>query len=465
MASPTAAPTGEDSTTIPFGNELGSIAFLAGTWLLERLLLKCGGSPLLGNLAAGILLGPSFADIVPYSDGWRLLGKLGVLVLIVDSSLQIDLAQVRACGLRAFVAAAAGVAGPVGLAMLVVNVGFKRPWKAALAAGAALAPTSLGFSAKLLQEFGRLQTPLGQLICVAAVMDDVLSLCLLAEIKALKGDSPGGWDIARPLVASLGSIVVGAVLALSVFPSVLPSVLRRLPAKETDEVARRCCLIALVFITATALAFAAALAGSSDLLGTFAGVLPFAAFPEVVEAWQRSTKPLVQWGSRLFFAATVGFGCPKLRTGSGNLLNLAALGKGAALGVVAVVGKFAVAPFSSPLTFHGASEFGWAMQGRGEFSFLLADEAAEEGLFVADTADHPSVVWGLLVACLAAPFAFRCVLSSGSQPAESSEAAAATAVPTGSPGAALGAAAGPAALSDPTTGAGSPTALVSREKG
>lgn len=52
-----------------------------------------------------------------------------------------------------------------------------------LAAGASLAPTSLGFSAQLLLEAGKLDTPPGRLICTAAVFDDVLSLVLLAEIR------------------------------------------------------------------------------------------------------------------------------------------------------------------------------------------------------------------------------------------------------------------------------------------
>ena len=62
--------------------------------------------------------------------------------------------------------------------------------KAALAVGAALSPTSLGFSAQLLGEVGQLATPIGQLICTAAVVDDVLSLLLLAEVQALGDDNP-----------------------------------------------------------------------------------------------------------------------------------------------------------------------------------------------------------------------------------------------------------------------------------
>lgn len=56
--------------------------------------------------------------------------------------------------------------------------------------GAALSPTSLGFSAQLLGEVRQLTTPIGQLICTAAVIDDVLSLLLLAEVQALGDENP-----------------------------------------------------------------------------------------------------------------------------------------------------------------------------------------------------------------------------------------------------------------------------------
>lgn len=69
--------------------------------------------------------------------------------------------------------------------VVTVSAELKIYPQTALAAGAALSPTSLGFSAQLLGEVGQLATPIGQLICTAAVIDDVLSLLLLAEVQAL----------------------------------------------------------------------------------------------------------------------------------------------------------------------------------------------------------------------------------------------------------------------------------------
>ena len=394
---------------VAFSDEISLIGFLSLIWIIDKGCRLIGISPLVGNLLTGIVMGPALLNVVPYADAMKLVGKIGVLLLIVDGTLSIDLEQVKQIGLRAFVAAALGVAGPVGLSMLFVVVVFDRPWKTGLSTGAAIAPTSLGFSAKMLQEAKVLTTPLGQLICVAAVMDDVLSLCLLSEIRAL--DDISAWGLIQPIVASLGSIIVGVCLAIGL-PKIIPSLLSKLPLKGTN---RRYFLVFLILGLSSLLAFLSAYAGSSDLLGAFCGALPFSAFSEFTEAWEEShLGPLINWGTRLFFSATIGFGVPKVETGDGGLLSAEAIWKGVVLGLCGLVGKMFVGFLASPLSLNSFLVFGIAMQGRGEFSFILADEAAEEEFFHPNTADHPAVIWGLLICCIITPIAFKRVLGNPS---------------------------------------------------
>eukprot|EP01060_Flectonema_neradi_P014034 TRINITY_DN20752_c0_g1_i1.p1 TRINITY_DN20752_c0_g1~~TRINITY_DN20752_c0_g1_i1.p1 ORF type:complete len:426 (+),score=73.66 TRINITY_DN20752_c0_g1_i1:81-1358(+) len=390
---------------VAFSNEISLIGFISLLWVIDKGCQQIGVSPLVGNLLTGIVMGPALLDVVPYPDAMKLIGKIGVLLLIVDGTLSIDLEQVKKIGLRALTAAALGVAGPVGLSMLFVLVIFDRPWKTGLSTGAAIAPTSLGFSAKMLQEAKVLTTPLGQLICVAAVMDDVISLCLLSEIKAL--DDITAWGMIQPIVASIGSIVVGAILAITL-PKYIPTLLSKLPLTGTR---RRYFLVFIILGLSSLLAFLSAYAGSSDLLGAFCGAIPFSGFVDFTEAWQQSQmSPLINWGTRLFFSATIGFGVPKVETGDGGLLSAEAIWKGITLGICGLLGKMLVGMLASPFTVRNYLIFGWAMQGRGEFSFILADEAAEEDLFHKDSADHPSVIWALLICCIATPIAFKRVL-------------------------------------------------------
>lgn len=214
-----------------------------------------------------------------------------VMLFVVESGLSVSMDEVRSVGPRAAVAAASGVVAPVALTVAALSGAFGTDFTDSLAAGAALAPTSLGFSAQLLTEAGQLATPLGQFICTAAVVDDVLSLCLLAEVRALRG-SPGAWDLVVPMVASLASLVIGVALAL-----LLPRRLSR--ALDALRPAHRpACTTLAVLVLAAGAASAASAAGSSDLLGCFVAGLAFSAVPGARAAWDQHVAPFTPWGAR-----------------------------------------------------------------------------------------------------------------------------------------------------------------------
>lgn len=122
-------------------------------------------------------------------------------------------------------------------------------------------------------------------------------------------------------------------------------------------------------------------------------------------------KRFSQWGARLFFSATVAFSVPSIY-GDGGLLRPKPFWKGLVLTAAAVVGKLVVGLFAGPpLTLSGFSKLGWAMNGRGEFSFFIAQESSEQGILTAE--DYSAVVWALLLSSTAAPIAFRRALAAG----------------------------------------------------
>ncbi len=126
--------------------------------------------------------------------------------------MEVDFSGALSVAPRAFAAAATGVVLPVLGALGIVAL-FGGSIAQGLAAGAAIAPTSLGFSSQLLSDTGLLTLPLGRLIAAAAVLDDVMSLVLLSEVQVLSGSSQTAWQIAAPLVGSIGAIAVGSLLA------------------------------------------------------------------------------------------------------------------------------------------------------------------------------------------------------------------------------------------------------------
>ncbi|CAM9442731.1 unnamed protein product, partial [Discosporangium mesarthrocarpum] len=163
-------------------------------------------------------------------------------------------------------------------------------------------------------------------------------------------------------------------------------------------------LLVMILSLSCIMSYLSFLVGSSDLLGCFLGGLAFSGVPGARVAWDRQLKRFSRWGSRLFFSATVAFSVPSLLN-SGGLLQPEPFWKGLVLALAAITGKMAVGVFAEPLTLLGFLTLGWGMNGRGEFSFLIAKEAAETAILAPE--DYSAVVWALLVTTAAAPSAFR----------------------------------------------------------
>ncbi|NJK99993.1 MAG: cation:proton antiporter [Spirulinaceae cyanobacterium SM2_1_0] len=113
------------------------------------------------------------------------LSELGVVILLFEIGLESDLQELIRVGPQAAVVAVVGVVvpfvgGTVGLVYL-----FGIPAVPAIFAGAALTATSIGITAKVLAELGRLSAKEGQIIIGAAVLDDVLGIIVLAVVASL----------------------------------------------------------------------------------------------------------------------------------------------------------------------------------------------------------------------------------------------------------------------------------------
>ena len=106
--------------------------------------------------------------------------------------------MLRLIGLRGVGVAVSGSIAPLAIASSLGILVLGLDWKAALAVGCTLAPTSMGIALNVLKKGRVLNTPTGQLIIAAAVLDDVIALVLLAMLTALD-------DPRRSVCSSLSS--------------------------------------------------------------------------------------------------------------------------------------------------------------------------------------------------------------------------------------------------------------------
>jgi Kef-type K+ transport system membrane component KefB len=242
------------------------VAIFLGAKALGALAERFGQPAVLGELLAGLLLGPSLLGLVhPHAETIHLLAELGVILLLFAIGLETDFDKLLSVGGTALAVAGVGVATPFLLGFFVGKA-FGYPITVSIFLGATLTATSVGITARVLSDLGRLQDPESQIVLGAAVIDDILGLIILAVVGGMAaGEPPSLAGIAGTTGAAVGFVVV-AVLAGS---WLVPRLFRLLDRARVPT--------GTLVLTGLVLAFAVAeladRAGSARVVGAFAAGL------------------------------------------------------------------------------------------------------------------------------------------------------------------------------------------------
>ena len=190
----------------------------AGGWLANRLRQPA----VLGELLAGVLLGPSALNLLNWSvlvnehaphlltETVFELAELGVVCLMFLAGLEIDPREMRRAGRVATLAGVSGVVVPLVLGGLGA-LPFGYQGHAAIFVGIILTATSVSISAQTLLELGKLRSREGLALLGAAVVDDVLVILLLSVFTAI---ADGGADPGAILTLSLKMLAYLSVTTL-----------------------------------------------------------------------------------------------------------------------------------------------------------------------------------------------------------------------------------------------------------
>jgi Kef-type K+ transport system membrane component KefB len=160
--------------------------------LLGELSVRIGQSSVLGELLAGVLVGPSVLGLVHQTETLTLLGEIGVMLLLFEVGLESDLQSFLRVGPSAAIVALIGVAVPFALGYGVAATLHFTPLQA-IFIGATLTATSVAISARVLSDLGRLQSREGNIILGAAVLDDILGLVILSVMVGLAESGTVSW--------------------------------------------------------------------------------------------------------------------------------------------------------------------------------------------------------------------------------------------------------------------------------
>ncbi|MEA3246903.1 MAG: cation:proton antiporter [Gemmatimonadota bacterium] len=342
---------------------LALAALILGTKLLAELSQRFGQPAVLGELLAGVLLGKSVFGVVDADDPvLYAMAELGVLILLFEIGLHTDVRSLRKVGGQAVTVALVGVVAPfVGGYFVTLALGFNTI--ESLVAGAALTATSIGISARVLRDIGKLDTPEGQIVLGAAVLDDLLGLIILSVVSVLvAGEAITVLGVSRIAGLALGFVVI-AFLAGSYFVPPIFRVVERL--RTTGALG----LIALAF--ALVLATIAKASGSAMIVGALAAGLVLHDTPQ-----RRDIEgSLTQLG---YFFVPIFFAVVGASVDLAALADARALQVGVMLTVIGVVGKLVTG--WAPRPFEGSRMLiGVAMIPRGEVGLIFAQVALGSG--------------------------------------------------------------------------------------
>ena len=341
---------GAETHAPEFGPVLFGLAVLVLGAKLGGIFAARRGQPaVLGELLFGIVLANLspffFGDVglafVRSQPSLKLLAEIGVLLLLFDVGLETDLRAFAKVGLSAALVAILGVAVPLFLGWAVAL--WFLPQSSTLVhvfIGATLSATSVGITVRILKDLGVTNTPEGQTIIGAAILDDILGLIVLAVVVgSITGSAPGSHGTS---LFSIAAIILKAVAFLGI-TVVLGHLLSGRIVSLVTQTGGHGVLLILGVALCFAFAYVAELIGLADIIGAFAAGVFLDPYGVGVrsDADQATLRELLSPLSDVF--VPLFFVLMGLQVNLATLADLSALSLGSLLIVGAIVGKLACA--------------------------------------------------------------------------------------------------------------------------
>ncbi len=268
------------------------VVFAAGKFMGE-VFERLKQPAVIGELMAGILIGPGLLHWVAPSATLSTVATMGVIVLMFVVGLETRPSELFKVGGRAFVVGAVGIVLPLACGYAFgMTLGYGRP--EAMFIGTALVATSVGITARVLADRGFLTTTEARIILAAAVIDDVLGMLVLSLVV---GASRDGVDMGH-----IGILVAQVILFVGFEMWIAPKLVKR-HAHWLDRLKIPNAGFVVALIVMLAMAALSETIGLAGIVGAFfAGMM----FAETEDRWElvKQSRPLYEWLVPYFFVVT-----------------------------------------------------------------------------------------------------------------------------------------------------------------
>ena len=362
----------------------------------------------LGEVAAGIILGPSLLGFIKVDATLYLLAEIGILFLLFEVGLETDVGQVVKVGVQSFLVAITGILVPAVAGFCISNYIFHLSQIISLFIGGTLVATSIGITVRVLVDIKKHQTKTAKIVLGAAVLDDIVGVVILAILYdfVVKG-SISLIDTAKILGFITAFLLIAPVITKLLVPFISKAALH----SKTQGIIPTI-MVSLIL----AMAFISHKVGAPGILGSFAAGIALARrfflplgstidhySPGLAEKIEENMKPIINLFVPVFFVVVgVSINLKVIDFKSVTFWQMAGL-----LTFVAIIAKM-----MSGIWVKGGLKTklstGIAMVPRGEVGLIFAEVGKKAGIF--DDLIYAVIVFIVALTTLFTPVVLRFVM-------------------------------------------------------
>ncbi len=310
----------------------------------------------LGEILAGVMLGPYALNWIPTSDTIHSIAEIGAIFVLFNAGLETSPADLIRVGRTALLVAVAGVVVPFVLGFGYLKLAGEATTEA-IFVGAAMVATSVGITARVLADLNVLSSELAKVILGAAVFDDILGMVLLAVVAGLASSGGVEWF-------HLGIVVVEAVAFALFMIFVAPRILHRMRG-GVERLSTQNAPLIIALILCLLLSWLATKIGMAAIIGAFFAGLMFADFAPGWDLLPKARSINEFLGPYFFFSIGSRL---DVRLFTGSVLKAAVI-----ISLLAIISK--ILGCGLPLLsrgWHSVFVVGVGMMPRGEVALIVA---------------------------------------------------------------------------------------------
>lgn len=336
---------------------LSLFLMIAAAKLMAEVFERMRQPAVVGEILAGVIIGPSVLGWVQPSEIITVIAEIGVIFLLFMVGLETKPESILRVGRRAFMVGTLGVILPF-IAGYAIAIMWDGVFVEAMFVGAALVATSVGITARVLGSLGLLDKETAKIILGAAVIDDILGLIILSTVSAISTGTIDYIELAKTAGIAVLFTAVVATIGSQAMKRLAPRVAALRINKPFFNIGLMLCL---------GLSVASMYVGVAAIIGAFLAGMALAEPTEGNQGMHKLTSGVTEFLVP-FFLVNIGMQLDLSVFGDPNIVGLALL-----ITFLAVITKFVGCGLGAwGMKWREMGQIGVGMIPRGEVGIVVA---------------------------------------------------------------------------------------------